>query len=220
MSIVAPRRTWLLPAGLGACALVVAASVALLLLWRHPQGATGGQPFSAAPAAEQAPWRVKSFAAGALGKIAGDAKATAERQLSDVEKLVRGVYDAELMNPRDLPKVVEKSFTQSAAASFERARLGVPKGATDVTSTKRAARIGVNVAGARSASAEVTISVVGRLKGETLRLDQRSTLWMQRLDGRWKVVGYDVAQGPPEAAAGKAGKSGRGNGKAAGKSGK
>jgi hypothetical protein len=73
----------------------------------------------------------------------------------------------------------------------------VPKGATDVRSTTRRARIGVNVAGARSAAAEVTISLVGELKGEKLRLEQHSTLWMERLEGKWRVVGYDVSQGPP-----------------------
>jgi hypothetical protein len=198
LSIVAERRrTWLLPAGI-CLAAAIAVSVAVLLLWKHPQTSPNTQPFSAAPAAEQAPWKISSFPAGALAKVAKIDKAAVATQLSAVETLVRNVYDAQLMDPRDLPKVLERSFTHAAAATFEKARLGVPKGATDVRSTKRHARIGVDIAGAKSAAAEVTISLKGELKGETLLIDQHSTLWMQKLEGDWRVVGYDVSQGPAE----------------------
>ena len=198
MSIVAERRrNWLLPATLSLGATVVAA-LALLLLWKHPQAATtSSQPFTAAPASQQAKWQIKTFAAGAIAKVANADKAAVAKQLVTVEKLVRDVYDTQLLDPKDLPKVLGQSFTPSAATRFEKARLGVPKGATDVTSTTRRARIGVNVAGAKSAAAEVTISLVGELKGEKLRLEQHSTLWMQRMEAGWRVVGYDVSQGPP-----------------------
>jgi hypothetical protein len=198
VSIVAERRrTWLLPAGI-CLAAAVAVSVAVAVLWRHPHATnTNSQPFTAAPAAEQAPWKVKGFAAGALAKVGKKDKAAVATQLSAVESLVRGVYDAQLMDPKDLPKVVQRSFTHAAATTFEKARLGVPKGATDVRSTTRHARIGVNVADTKSAAAEVTIAVVGELKGQKIRINQHSTLWMQRLEGKWQVVGYDVSQGPP-----------------------
>jgi hypothetical protein len=199
LSIAAPRRrTWLLPAGLCLAAAAIAI-IAILLLWKHPQTSATTQPFTAAPAAEQAPWKIKGFPAGAIAKIGKDDRARVAKQLGTVEHLVKDVYDTQLMDPKDLPKVLQQSFTNSAAASFEKARIGVPKGAVDVKSTKRQARIGVNIAGARTAAAEVTISVVGELKGETLRLEQHSTLWMQRLETGWRVVGYDVSQGPPEA---------------------
>ena len=202
MSIVAERRrTWLLPAGIS-LAVAIAASAALLLLAKHAQTTTSAQPFTAAPAAEQAKWEVKTFAAGAIAKVAKADKAAADKQLGPVEHLVRDVYDTQLMDPKDLPKVLQSSFTRAAATTFEKAHLGVPKGATDVRSTTRKARIGVNVAGAKSAAAEVTISLVGNLKGEKLRLQQHSTLWMERLEGKWQVVGYDVSQGPTNRAAG------------------
>lgn len=196
MSIVAARRRpWLVPASIGLVVALVA-SGALLLLSRHAQTNTATHPFTVAPASEQAPWKVKTVPAGALEKLGKPTKALVTKQGTDVERLVRNVYDAELMTPQALPKVIGNSFTPRAATSFEHARLGVPKGASDVRSTRREARIGIDAAGARSASADVTLAVTGHLEGHKVRLVQRSTLWLQRLEGHWRVVGYDVSQGP------------------------
>ena len=201
MSIAATtrRRPWVVTAGI-ALAVALAASVALLVLWKQHSHTSAGhpQPFSAAPAAEQARWEIKTVPAGAITHVGKDDRAFAEKRGKSVERVVRDIYDTQLLDPRDLPKVLRTTFTAAAAKSYERSGFGVPKGATDVKSTKRVARIGVDVAGARSASASVTIALVGRLKAQPLRLTQHSTLWMQRGDeGNWRVVGFDVSQGSP-----------------------
>jgi hypothetical protein len=184
-----------LPAGI-ALAVVVAASPAAYILWSHSRTGASTQPFSTAPAAEQAPWKVKTFPAGATAKVGKDERSLVDQRGAIVEQLVRDVYDAELIRPNDLPKVLERSFTRAAANSFQKAGLGVPKGASDVRATTRSARIGVNVAGATTAAADVTISLVGDLKDDKLKMTQHSTLWMQRVERHWRVVGYDVEQGP------------------------
>jgi hypothetical protein len=197
VSIVATarRRSWLLPAGI-TLAVLIAAAPAVYVLWQHWQTSTTAPAFTAAPAEEQAPWDIKTFPAGALTKVGKSESALVEKRAVVVEELVKDVYDAELLNPQDLPKVLERSFTRPAAQSFAKAGLGVPKGASDVRSTARAARIGVNVAGGSTAAAKVTISLVGKVKDDKLKMTQHSTLWMQRIEKHWQVVGYDVKQGP------------------------
>jgi hypothetical protein len=120
------------------------------------------------------------------------------------------------MDPQTLPKVLDRSFTPQAAKSFAKSGLGVPKGASDVRSTTRRANIGVDVLGGRAAAADVKISLVGEMKGDTLEITQRATLWMQRDQKHWRVVGYDVKQGPTPAVRSKGakhqkGRSGRGD---------
>ena len=197
MSIVATarRRTWLLPAGI-TLAVVVAVSPAVYVLWEQSRSTTPARPFTAVPAAEQAPWIIETFPAGAISKIGKTERTMVQKRAQAVESIVKNVYDAELMQPEGLPRVLDRSFTPKAARSFAKAGLGVPKGASDVRSTTRRARIGVDVLGGRAAAADVKISLVGELKGDKLKITQRATLWMQREQKHWRVVGYDVRQGP------------------------
>lgn len=216
MSIVATarRRSWLLPAGI-ALALVIAVTPAVYVLWQQSRSTTPAPPFTTAPAADQAPWVVKTFPAGALAKIGKSERALVEKRADAVEGIVKDVYNAELMDPGGLRDVLGRAFTAKAAASFVKAGLGVPKGATDVRSTARRARIGVDIVGGRAAAADVKISLVGELKGERLAITQRATLWMQRDQRHWRVVGYDVRQGPtPKART----RHGRDSGERAGRS--
>ncbi|HEY7875869.1 MAG TPA: hypothetical protein VIG64_12190 [Actinomycetota bacterium] len=185
----------MLPAGV-ALAVAIAAAPAAYVLWQHSNTRASAPPFTAAPEGEQAPWKIKTFAAGALSKVGKSERALVEERSVAVEQLVKDVYDAELLDPRELPNVLDKSFARPAATSFAKAGLGVPKGASDVRSTTRSARIGVNVLGGTTAAADVTIKLVGEVKGDKLKMTQHSTLWMQRVEKHWQVVGYDVKQGP------------------------
>jgi hypothetical protein len=197
LSIVATarRRSWLLPAGI-TLALAVAVSPAVYVFWDHSRTTAPARPFTAVPEAEQARWDIETFPAGALSKIGKADRALVANRAAAVEGIVKDVYDAELMDPQSLPKVLDRAFTPKAAESFAKAGLGVPKGASDVRSTTRRARIGVNVLGGTAAAADVTISLVGDLKGDKLKITQHATLWMQRDQRHWRVVGYDVKQGP------------------------
>ena len=197
MSIVATarRRSWLLPAGI-TLAVLIAVGPAVYVLWEQSRSTTPAPPFTAAPAAEQAPWVIEIFPAGAISKIGKADRALVEKRADVVQGIVKDVYNAELMDPTRLRNVLDRSFTPKAATSFAKAGLGVPKGATDVRSTTRRARIGVDIVGGRAAAADVKISLVGELKGDKLELTQHATLWMQRDQRHWRVVGYDVRQGP------------------------
>jgi hypothetical protein len=209
IAATARRRSWLLPAGI-ALALMVAAAPAAYVLWQESRTTTPAPPFSAVPEAQQAPWKIETFPAGAIARIGKADRALAENRAAAVEGIVKDVYDTELMDPAKLPKVLDRAFTARAAESFAKAGLGVPKGATDVRSTSRRARIGVDIGGGRAAAADVKISLVGDLKGEKLEITQRATLWMQRDQRHWRVVGYDVKQGPTPAHRSNAGKSQKG----------
>jgi hypothetical protein len=218
LSIVATarRRSWLLPAGI-TLALLVAVSPAVYVFLEHSRTTTPARPFTAAPEEDQAPWKIETFPAGAIAKIGKADRALVENRAAAVEGIVKDVYDAELMDPGTLPKVLDRSFTSKAAESFAKAGLGVPKGASDVRSTTRKARIGVDILGGRAAAADVKISLVGDLKGDTLKITQRATLWMQRDQKHWRVVAYDVKQGPTPARHASEGKRHKGR---AGRSGK
>jgi hypothetical protein len=184
--------------------LVIAISPAVYVFVQHTRTTTPAPPFTAAPEAQQAPWKIETYPAGAISKVGKAARTLAANRAAAVEGIVKGVYDAELMDPEALPKVLDRSFTQRAAESFAKSGLGVPKGASNVRSTTRRAKIGVDVLGGRAAAADVKISLVGDLKGETMKITQRATLWMQREQRHWRVVGYDVKQGPTPAHSSKA----------------
>jgi hypothetical protein len=178
---------------------VVAISPAVYVFLEHSRSTAPARPFTAVPEAQQAPWVIETFPAGAISKVGKSERKLVKNRAAAVEGIVKDVYDAKLMDPGNLRKVLDRSFTPKAAESFAKAGLGVPKGASEVRSTKRRASIGVDILGGRAAAADVTISLVGEVKGDKLKLTQRATLWMQRDQRHWRVVGYDVKQGPTPA---------------------
>lgn len=142
----------------------------------------------------QAVWKITTFAPSTARNLApADARAV-DRQRAPVARLVRRVFDALFVHTEQLDATVAEHFAPAAATAFKRAGAGATvAGAT--RTTLRRARIGIQAAGgAQSAVAEVSIRAKAADRRASTR--HRSTLWLARGDTGWKVVAFEVDQGP------------------------
>ena len=150
----------------------------------------------AAPAIEQADWNISYAAEGRFGKLT---KSQRDRYATQKEKaavLVQGVYDGIFLEAARLEQLVEDSFSSDAARSLETSKLGFPRGATDVKTTKRRARIALDASTADYAIGRVTVLAEATVDERNIEIEHRSTLWMERGDSGWKVIAFDLEQGP------------------------
>ena len=190
------RRPWLVVA-LGTAAglaVVVAAFVIIRSSAASPQPYSAHATNVAARGVEQARWRVTTYPAGIAAHVTKAQHAAVARQRPRVVSLVRSVYDATLLHPSELRNVLAKSFSKAAAVRFIHSGLKPPRGAEDLVTTTRAARIGIDVHRATRAAARVRVAYTSRLDGRTLSLMQVATLWLERTHGAWKIVAFDGSQ--------------------------
>ncbi|MGH2820570.1 MAG: hypothetical protein ACRDJ5_07955, partial [Actinomycetota bacterium] len=140
MSTVAESvKRWRVPLMAGAlvAVLLVAGIAAFLVTDRVPQAGRGGRgggraPRLAAPDIDQAPWRIRTFAAGAVWQLTKKDRARLRAQGRRISGLVRDVYNTMFLHPLRASKVLKGSFLQPAALSLMRSEAGLPKRAKDV----------------------------------------------------------------------------------------
>ena len=149
----------------------------------------------AAPAVEQAPWKIKYAAEGRFGKLSTAQKNRFAVQKKDVGVLVASIYDALFLEPATLDHVIKSSFSSLAARSFDTKDLGLPRGATDAKTTTRRAVVSVDAQTADLAIARITVAVEATVNDQPVDVKHQSTLWLER-DGDWKVIAFDLKQGP------------------------
>lgn len=150
----------------------------------------------AAPAIEQAEWRIDYAAQGRFGKLTKDQLARYAAQKVKAAALVQGVYDGIFLQAARLQQLIRDSFSADAARSLEAQKFGFPAGATDVKTTRRRARIALDAGTADYAIARVTVLAGGTVGKRTVEVEHRSTLWMERGEGGWKVIAFDLKQAP------------------------
>lgn len=150
----------------------------------------------AAPSVEQASWKLQYSAEGRFGKLTNAQRDAYANQKENVTALITGIYDGIFLEPARLAEVIKSSFSNDAARSLEAKELSFPGGATDVTTTRRRAHIALDAQKADFAVGRVTVDVEATLDKRTLNIEHRSTLWLERADGAWKVIAFDVEQGP------------------------
>ena len=83
----------------------------------------------------------------------------------------------------------------AAADALASSKLRVPEGMNDVRTTKRTAKIGIQVDGGRTRGRADLRLVPGPHQGRTVKLVQRSTLWLQGEGKQWMVIAFDGTQG-------------------------
>ena len=198
MSTMIPgeRRAWLpLAAGMS---LLVAGIWGMLVLPRReipsshrPSDATSVTD----PSIPQARWEANVFPAGVLGKPTKKQKNLVAEERTEVVSTVREVYDALLLAPGRLKDLGGKALTPAAAKALASSKLRLPEGMNDVETTKRIAKIGIQVSGGHSAAASVSVWYRGRIKDEAVKVLQRSTLWLQGDGKHWTVIAFDGTQG-------------------------
>ena len=183
----AENRLWV-PLTVAGLALLV--GVALLV---YAFLAIGDSPFAGRPS--QAAWRISVFPAGQKTQLEKSQRAALAAQAPNVRKLISDTYDALFLQPPTAGAVVRRNFAGSAASSFLRSRAGPPAGATDVRTTRRAAKVGLYARGASQAAAVVAIAARATLKGRPVAINHRATLWLERVGARWRVIGFTLRQG-------------------------
>jgi hypothetical protein len=150
----------------------------------------------AAPAIEQAPWQIEYSDSGKLGGLSNQQKARYAIQRKRAGDVVTDVYDGIFLDPARIDDLLKSSFSSEAADSIDTNKLGLPSGATDVTTTERKAHIGLDAATADFAVAKLSLLVEAHVGDRDVEIQHESTLWLERVDNDWKVVAFDLEQGP------------------------
>ena len=147
---------------------------------------------------EQVRWDVKAFPAGVTGKVTKAQKAAVQRNKERAGSAVIAAIDALMFEPKALPALTGRSLTPGTAKALARSKL-IPAGIKDIKVIRRAARIGVDVAGAKRAAARIAVGFRGVLDSKSVRLSLTGVLWLERSSGSWKVVAFDGESRPYKA---------------------
>ena len=188
------RRQWIPVAGLG---LVVIAAIVWLLTLHYTSAVapTSNLPH-AAPAIEQAPWKVTRTIEGKPGKLSDAQKKTIEARGAGAIGLVKNVFDGIFLEPGTLDDVVKNDFSADAAHSLNARHLGFPDGSTDVKTLARQARVGIDGSHVKFATAAVNIVATADTGNKLVKVAQHATLWIERDGAQWQVIAFDVQQRP------------------------
>lgn len=179
-----------------ALVLVLGASAWAVVSQATSDDLTAPGDSSAAPASDQAKWKVDYTSARRYGKLskAQQARYAAQREKATV--LVQDLYDGIFLEPARLPGIVKGSFTTDASRSFEAKGLGFPNGAQEVKTTKRTVNLALDATTASTAIGRVTVAAKANLDNKVVRVEHESTLWMERNENGWRVIAFDVRQNP------------------------
>jgi hypothetical protein len=118
------------------------------------------------------------------------------RQRGPLKRTVKEVYDALFLDPPSARSVIVRRFAGNASRAWLATKAGFRSGATDVKTLKRAAEIGIDAFSGRRAAAKVFIRARASVDGEKVKMKHRSTLWLERVRGRWVAIGFQVKQEP------------------------
>ena len=144
----------------------------------------------------QAPWKLTTRAVGAGRKVSKKAIARVEAQTPALRTLLTEVYEGLFFEPSKLEKMAAHRFGTTARKRLLRARIGLPAGSRVVSVTGQRAVLGIEASGAKRASAEVTVQLRAIAGSKSVKLKHRSTLWLSREHGGWRIIGFDISQGP------------------------
>ena len=199
MSIVAPsqrRLVW-------PVAIALTCSMAVALVLYLPSRTPTVDPSDtagtiAAPGVVQAAWDMKTFPAGGAGvrRMSKASKARLAAQREPITALITDVYDTLFLEPARASEVLRNGFTRPAAKQALAARFGMPRTATEVKIKRRVAQVGIHMQGANRAAARVVVAGRATIKGRRATFHHAATLWMERVRKTWKVIAFDVTQGP------------------------
>jgi hypothetical protein len=197
------KRPWLAAGAVGVLAIAVTGALVLSKLpgRRVISEGNGDATSIAAPEFTQPAWQIDAFPAGAAGKITKNEKEMVAKQRGPLQDVVTSVYDSLFLQPAALEKAVKSSFAKGAAEEMMRTHAGLSPDASEVRIARRVARIGIEADGARLAAAKVKVVARAEVAGHEVEIKHSSILWLQRASGEWKVIGFEVDQGPVDSGA-------------------
>jgi len=197
MSAIAENlRRQRLPLLTFAAVLILGATAWAVVSETTSEHLTRSQDTIAAPAIEQASWKVDYSFGRRYGKLSKVEEARLATQKEKAAVLVQDLYDGIFLEPARLQELVQRSFTVDASRSFDTKALGFPSGAQDVRTTKREAHLAMDATTASSAIGRVTVVAEADLDDRTAQIKHESTLWMERGANGWRVIAFDVKQKP------------------------
>ena len=198
--ITSESRGWILGVGFVLATFIATAGFTYLLVNQDADAPTAGEPrtfsVSAADVVAQAPWKLTTHAIGTGRKVSKKAIARVEAQTPALRTLLSEVYEGLFFEPSKLEKMATHRFGTTARKRLLRAKIGLPAGSKVVRVTGQRAVLGIEASGAKRASAEVTVQLRARAGSKSVKLKHRSTLWLSREHGGWRVIGFDISQGP------------------------
>jgi hypothetical protein len=147
-----------------------------------------------APRIPQAKWKMVAYQSGSLGELSNKEKKRLKNQKPRVRKFVREVYAALFLDPSTIDSVVAEMFTRRAGRALKRSGAGFRPGAEKIKTLMRKATIGIQADNAALAAAEVNVRARAMANNDVVRLRHQSTLWMERKNGRWRVIAFKVDQ--------------------------
>jgi hypothetical protein len=184
-----------MPLMAGLLAVAIAALVWLSLITTQDHTLTTVPDSVAAPEVVQPDWRMDVSVEGREGRLTKTDKAAFNKARPSVATLIEDVYDGIFLEPGTLKDVVAQTFTKAAAASLPK-ELGFPEGISNVEILRRRANVGIQARGAKHAAAEITVAAKGVVGERTVGLFHDATLWLERDEGEWKVIAFEVTQRP------------------------
>ena len=182
-------------------AAIVAGAIALsglaLACDRSGEEVTGPSATATVPDIKQARWDFKVRPSAVLAKrLKKKERRALMRQRGPLKRTVKEVYDALFLYPEVTRDVIRRRFVGSASRAMLSARAGMGAGATEVKTLQRSAAIGIDANSGRRAAAVVSIRARASIDGDRVRMKHRSTLWLERVGGRWVAIGFQVNQEP------------------------
>ncbi|HEX2196057.1 MAG TPA: hypothetical protein VHJ76_03945 [Actinomycetota bacterium] len=175
--------------------LLAASLAALWVLAPSPVSIGSGRGATGDAAIPQAAWEIKAYPApGAEGITEADKEAFA-REREPVVDSIRGLYEALFLKPDAVERTVRATLTPAAADVLASSRIGLHDKVEDVRTTTRFVRVGIQVDGGRRAAAVVRVEARALRNSSPIRVWHRARLWMEKDDGKWKVVAFEAEQG-------------------------
>ncbi len=145
------------------------------------------------PSIVQAPWRFVAVAAQAPGKPTQKQKRAVKKASRGARETVQDLYDA-LTVSRDKFDEVSRRLMPKPARNELRGRTLVPFSLERIKTTKREAKITIDVTRRISAAARVELAFRAERGNKRLSFRHRGTLWLERGGKRWRVIAFDLDQ--------------------------
>lgn len=150
----------------------------------------------AAPEVRQAPWKIETFPVRYRTPMKKKDRTALKDQRPRLRKTLRELYGTMFLKPGRMNQVIRSSFAEPAAKEYRRSKAGLPKNAHDVRILARRARIGIDAVSARRAAANVVVRARGASGKKTFGIEHHASLWLEREKGHWRVIAFEIDQGP------------------------
>lgn len=145
------------------------------------------------PDIAQAPWRMVAFPASTPGHATKKQKAAVKRAAPGVKDAVQDLYDALTVSRSKFDDVSSRLMPERARNALH-GRAIVPFSLSRIKTTKREARIAIDLQTRSAASAHVELAFRAEQGRKRVSFMHDGTLWLQRTKKGWQIIAFDLDQ--------------------------